>query len=218
MIMKIDTDTDDGKAELQKLIDAETKGLKAKNDELLGEVKKQKDSLKSIQDQLDEIKEAKEAAELEAAKKTGDVDKLVAAAEAKKNKEIDGLKNQLEQQTSRLNQTLIDKGLSDALVKANVAPHHLPTVTAFLKSTAKAEIIDKDGNAVATFDGRPIEEFVTGWAQGDTGKHYIAAPQNGGGGASGSNGGGKATGDINLSPVARLTAAREKQQQSNRRT
>lgn len=188
----IDTTTDEGKAELQKLIDAETKGLKAKNEELLGDLKKQKDSLKGIQDQLDEIKAAKEAAEEEAANKSGDVEKIKAALEAKHKKEAETLKAQLDQQTVRLNQTLIDKGLSDALVKANVAAQHLPAVTALIKTTAKAEIVDQDGNTVATLDGKPIEEFVTGWAQGDLGKHYIAAPNNGGGGAGGSNGSGKA--------------------------
>ena len=44
----IDTDTAEGKAELQKLIDAATEGLKNKNAELLGDVKKQKDSMKAI--------------------------------------------------------------------------------------------------------------------------------------------------------------------------
>jgi hypothetical protein len=192
--MKIDTDTEEGKAKLQEMIDDATKGLKSKNDELLGELKKQKDATKSIQEQIDEINAAKEAAEEEAAKKAGDVEKLVANAVAKKDKEIDGLKSQLDQQTVRLNQTLIDKGLSDALVKANVAAHHIPAVTALIKATAKSEIADQEGSAVAMFDGKPIDEFVQGWAQGDTGKHYIAAPNNGGGGAGGSNGGGKAPG------------------------
>lgn len=74
--MKIDTDTAEGKAELQKLIDAETKGLKDKNAELLGDVKKLKDASKGVQDQLDELKAAKEAADEEAAAKTGDVEKI----------------------------------------------------------------------------------------------------------------------------------------------
>lgn len=193
MIMPvIDTDTDEGKAELQKLIEGETKGLKAKNEELLGEVKKQKESFKSIQDQLDEIKAAKEAAEEEAATKSGDIDKIKAAAEAKAKKEIEALRSELTSAKSQLNQTLIDGGLKDALIKANVASHHLPAVTALIKSTAKSEIVDSEGNLLATFDGKPIEEFVTSWAQGETGKHYIAAPNNGGGGAGGSSGGGKA--------------------------
>lgn len=188
----IDTDTAEGKAELQKLIEKETEGLKTKNAELLGEVKKTKDSFKSIQDQLDEIKAAKEEAEAAAAEKSGDVEKIKTSLAQKHQKELDAIKAQLEQSKAMLNQTLIDKGLSDALVKANVAPHHMPAVTALIKATAKAEIIDQDGNAVAMFDGKPINEFVQAWSQGDMGKHYIAAPNNGGGGASGSNGNGGA--------------------------
>ncbi len=188
MDVKEALESDEGKAAIAKAVEEATKPLLTKRDELLGEVKK----LKGIQDQLDELKAAKEAAEEEAANKSGDVDKIKATLEAKHKKELDALTAKLDQSTARLNQTLIDKGLSDALVKANVAPHHLPAVTALIKATAKAEISDEDGNAVAKFDGKTIEEFVTGWAQGDTGKHYIAAPNNGGGGAGGSNGGGKA--------------------------
>lgn len=188
MDVKEALESDEGKAAIAKAVEEATKPLLTKRDELLGEVKK----LKGIQDQLDELKAAKEAAEEEAANKSGDVDKIKATLEAKHKKELDALTAKLEQSTTRLNQTLIDKGLSDALVKANVAPHHLPAVTALIKATAKAEISDEDGNAVAKFDGKTIEEFVQAWSQGDTGKHYIAAPNNGGGGAGGSNGGGKA--------------------------
>jgi signal recognition particle GTPase len=188
----INTDTDEGKAELQKLIDAQVEGLKSKNQELLGESKKVKESMKAIQDQLDEIKAAKEAAEEEAAAKSGDVEKIKSALEAKSKKEKDELLSKLELQTGRLNQTLVDKGLTDALVSANIAAHHIPAVTALIKATSKAEIEDVDGVLVAKFDGKPIKDYVSEWAQGDLGKHYIAAPNNGGGGASGSIGGGKA--------------------------
>lgn len=191
--MKIDTDTEEGKAELQKLIDNATTGLKNKNEELLGDQKKLKKDMGDIQSQLDDLKAAKEAAEEEAANKSGDVDKIKATLEAKFAKERDDLTKKYDTASARLNQTLIEKGLTDALVKANVAAQHLPAVTALIKATAKAEIADIDGNPVATFDGKAIDEYVSSWAQGDQGKHYIAAPNNGGGGAGGSNGGGKAS-------------------------
>lgn len=188
----IDTDTEDGKAALQKLIDAQTEGLKSKNQELIGETKKTKETLKSIQEQLEEIKSAKEKAEEEALNKSGDVEKIKASIEAKAKKERDELLAKLEMQTGRLNQTLVDKGLTDALVSANIAAHHIPAVTALIKATSKADIEDVEGALVAKFDGKPIKDYVAEWAQGDLGKHYIAAPNNGGGGAGGSNGGGGA--------------------------
>lgn len=191
----IDTDTDEGKAALQKLIEDATKGLAAKRDELLGDQKKLKDSMKAVQAQLDKLAEEKEAAEAAAAAKSGDFEKIKASLETKAKKENEELKTKLERSTGLLNQTLLDKGLAEALIKANVATQHLPAVKALIKTTAKAEIVDKDGEAVATFDGKPIEEFVSTWAQGELGKHYIAAPSNGGGGANGSNGGGKANTD-----------------------
>lgn len=188
----LDLTTEEGKAELQKLIDKETEGLKSKNSELLGEIKKQKDSFKSIQDQLDEIKEAKEKAEQEAAEKSGDVEQIKENLQKQHQKELEKIKAELEQKSGLLNQTLIDNGLKSALVKANIAPQHLEAVEALIRMKTKAEITDKDGQAVATLDGVPISEFVEAWSQGDTGKHYIAAPKNEGGGANGSNSGGKA--------------------------
>lgn len=188
----IDTETAEGKAALQKLIDAETEGLKSKNTELINAQKKLKDDMKGIQAQLDEIAAAKEAAEQEAVSKSGDIDKVKSALEAKHKKELETLTAKLSTSEARLNQTLIDKGLAEGLVKANVAPQYLPAVTALIKSTSKAEIVDQDGNAVAMLDGKPLTEFIATWAQGDQGKHYIAAPNNGGGGSNGSNGNGQA--------------------------
>jgi hypothetical protein len=193
--MKIDTDTDEGKAELQKRIDAATEGLKAKNAELLGDVKKQKDGLKDIQTQLDEIKAAKEAAEEAAAAKSGDVTKIKEQLEAKHAKETKALKDALAGKEGTLNKLLIDNGLTEALTKAGVAPQYLDAAKALIQSKNKAEIVDVDGNAAAQIDGKNIAEFVTAWSQGDNGKHFVAAPQNGGGGAKGTDGVGKALGE-----------------------
>ena len=188
----LDLNTEEGKAELQKLIEQETEGLKNKNSELLADIKKQKDSFKSIQDQLDEIKEAKEKAEQEAAEKSGDVEQIKESLQKSHQKEIEKIRSELEQKSGLLNQTLIDNGLKTALVKANIAPQHLEAVEALIRTKTKAEITDKEGQAIATLDGVPINEFVETWSQGDTGKHYIAAPKNEGGGANGSNSNGKA--------------------------
>ncbi len=204
----IDTDTAEGKAELQKLIDKETEGLKAKNAELLGDVKKQKDTLKDIQAQLDEIKAEKEEAEHEAAKKSGDVDKLIAAAVAKKDKEIENLSKKVSDLEGKYSTEVVDRTFGDALTKAGIVPDLIEDVRTVLRARHKVEISENG----PTIEGKSIQDFVSEWSQGDGAKRYKAAPDNGGGGAKGSNGGGKANSEINnLPPVARLTAAREAQ-------
>ncbi len=211
--MKIDTDTEEGKAELQKLIDNATTGLKEKNAELLGDQKKLKDSMKSIQTQLDEIAAAKEAAEQDALSKSGDVEKIKSALEEKHRKEKDTLTAALNEKDATLRNLVIDNGLTDALTKAGVAPQYLDAARALIQTKHKGELGEADGAVIATFDGKPIKDFVTEWSQGDSGKHFIAAPNNSGGGANGANGGGKAStakADMGGDRAARAAAIAQK--------
>lgn len=184
----IDTDTEAGKAELQKIIDQATEGLAKKRDELLGDQRKLKDDMKVLKDQIDEINAAKQKAEEEAAAKKGDVDTIRQNYE-KKLKALEDDKIAL---NGKLNSILIDGGLTDALAKANVSPVHMDLVKAYIKTSHKAEVIEKDGAPVAMIGDKPVSDFVKDWSQSDQGKHYVAAPNNGGGGANGSEGEGKA--------------------------
>ena len=209
----IDTETAEGKAALQKIIDTETAGLKAKNDELLGKQKKQGDDLKAIQTQLDEIKAAKEAAEEEAANKSGDVTKVKEQLEAKHAKEMKALNDAIAAKDGSLHKLLVDNGLTEALTKAGVAPQYLDAAKALIQANNKAEITEIDGKTVAKFGDKEITEFVTGWAQGDNGKHFVAAPVNGGGGGKATHGTGKAytgTADIGGDKEARTAALAQK--------
>ena len=190
--MQIDTTTDEGKAALQKLIDTETDGLKAKNAELLGAQKKLKDDMKTFQDQIDEIKSAKEQAEAEAAEKSGDIEKIKENLQKAFDKERETLKGELDTTKSSLNSLMIDDGLAGALTKAGVAPQFLDDIRLALKAKHSPTITNVDGKPIAQIDGKNLTDFVAEWSQGDQGKHYIAAPNNGGGGANGANGGGKA--------------------------
>jgi SMC interacting uncharacterized protein involved in chromosome segregation len=190
----IDTDTAEGKAELQKLIDEATKGLKEKRDELLANDKKRKDELKSLQDRLEALEAEKADAEQKAAEKGGDIEKIKSQLEAKHKKELDTVNAKLEAANSKLHTTLVDGGITEALTKAGVAPQYLDASKALLLKN-KAEIEENENGVVVKIDGKPLNEFVTAWAQGDQGKHFVAAPNNGGGGAQGADGKSKAPTD-----------------------
>lgn len=207
--MKIDTDTDEGKAELQKLIDAATDGLKAKNAELLGDNKKIKTDMNSLKADLEAIKADKEKADEEAASKGGDVEKIKQQLSDKHKRELEAEKAKTADWEGRYNREIVDRSLGDALAKAGVVSDSLEDARIILKAKHKVEI-GADG---PTIDGKSVTDFVSEWSQGDSAKKYVAAPNNSGGGANGSNGGGKAVNaDLSkLSPVERLTAARESQ-------
>lgn len=189
--MKIDTETDEGKAQLQKLIDEATTGLKSKNEELLGLTKKLKEEMKSTTDRLDAIAKEKEEAEAAAAAKGGDVEKVKETLTKQHKSEMEKLTANLSDTQSKLNKVLIENGLTDALTKAGVAPQYLDAAKALLTTKHKAEVADDNGNPVARIEGKAISEFVSEWTQGDQGKHFKAAANNGGGGANGQNGNAK---------------------------
>jgi len=159
---------------------AET-GLKAKNAELLAKLKAEKDAKADLEEK------ASKAAE-EAAEKSGDVEKIKQQLTDKFDKEIKGLKDQLSEKSSRLHAVLDDSTLTEALVKAKVAPQFIEVAKDHIKARNKPEIGDVDGKSAGLINGKPIADFVSEWSQGESGKHFIAAPDNGGGGAKGADG------------------------------
>jgi hypothetical protein len=55
---------------------------------------------------------------------------------------------------------------------------------------SQAKIVAEGDARKALIGDKELTEFVSSWATSDEGKHYIAAPSNGGGGASGGAGNG----------------------------
>jgi vacuolar-type H+-ATPase subunit I/STV1 len=185
-------ESEEGKAAIAKAVEEATSGLKTKNDELLGTIKKEKETKKSLEERLDEIEKAKKEAEEEAALKSGDIEKIRESLQQKHSKEVEELTNKLSDRDTRLQKLLIDNGLTDALTKAGVHKDYMDATKALIKANNKAEITEIDGETIAQIDGKPLTEFVSQWSQGDQGKPFIAAAENGGGGANGTNSGGKA--------------------------
>jgi hypothetical protein len=162
-------------------IDTEVKGLKDKNKELLGKAKNAEAKVDEIQAQLDEIS-------AEGSKSSADIEKQLKLRDEKHARELAKIREGKESADKRLNQLLIDNGLTKALTEAGVAPQLMEAATALIKTKIKHEIVDIDGEPVAQFDGKPVGDFVKSWTQGDHGKHFTAAPKNDGGGAKGSDG------------------------------
>lgn len=160
-----------------------TAGLVAKNQELLGKLKKaQKDSTidpaeyQSVQEELSKAND--KIAELTKVNKTA-------------LKEAETAKKALEGEAGFVSKLLIDNGLSDALLKAGVKPEMSKAVKAML---AGQVVIKVDGDKRNAMIGdKSLSEAVDEWSKSDEGKHFVAAPDNKGGGA---NGGGQDKGKV----------------------
>lgn len=185
----------EGKALIDGIVEKATDGLKNKNSELIGKLKKQKEEKDEISSRLDELELKSIEGDNDKAKKEGDIEKQIQIALAKKEKELKTLKDQLDESNEKLNKShkvlhskIINEGLSNSLIENNVAKQHYKAVSALLKSEYNIEISDNDGDLKPVVDGVSLNEIVKKWSQGDTGRQYVAAPNNNGGGAKGSSG------------------------------
>ena len=211
-VKKFLEDNEEGKKWLQSQIDESIEGLQTKNSELIGKNKKLKEERDNYLSENSTLTEKVEELEDMKIKKTDDVKAEVEKVTVKFKKEIEALTGERDAATSRLNKSLIDNGLKDALIAANVDKDHMPLVTAFLKTNNKIDIsVDEEDNPRAIIGDKPISDFVTEWANSDSGKKYVVAKDNSGGGANNRSGGGATHEELSkMSPTERLMAARER--------
>lgn len=154
--------------------DANVKGLKDKNRELLGKLK---------------AAEKGEGDPAEVARLEGEVEALTAKVKESEKalkgltKERDELKTGFETESNFSRKLLVDNGLTEALVAANVGKQFLPAVKAML---AGQVTLKTEGDERKAFIGdKSLGDYIKEWSQGDDGKHYVSAPANGGAGANG---------------------------------
>jgi hypothetical protein len=175
--MAIDLNDAEVKAAIQAAIDAEVAGLKAKNNELIDKVKKlQKGQEIDPQTVIDlEAKIDKLQGDLTASQKTV----------KEQSKLAETLQGQLKTESEFTQRLLIDNGLSDALTLVKVKPELSKAVKALFANQAQIKV-DGD-NRKAVIGDKALNEYIDEWSKSDEGKHFIAAPINGGGAAHGSS-------------------------------
>jgi len=182
---------------------ASIEALSAKNRELLGKLKAAKDKARGAEIDPEEfalVKGENEELKLK-------LDKTLKESQ----KSIDALQQSLTVKDGALQSYLIENGISDALVKANVRPELMPAVKAMLKP--KATLNESGGEYMALMGDKPLTDAIAEWAASDEGKHFISAPANSGGGASGGTGGpakNAPRGDMGGDKRSRLDAIRSR--------
>lgn len=192
------------KAAIDAMIEEATAGLVAKNQQLLAEKKKLQKNAKIDPQTVADLEDQVE-------KLQGD---LTASQKAAKDatKAAEAAANQLKAESGFTQKLLIDNGLTDALVKAGVAAPYINAAKSMF--AGQAQIVADGESRVAKIGDKALQDFVKEWAVSDEGKHFIAAPQNGGGGSQGGSDSNKpAKVDIsNLRGAAKLEAARAQTQ------
>jgi uncharacterized protein involved in exopolysaccharide biosynthesis len=158
-------------AELEEAMEA----MNAKNAELLREVKIARAKAKGVEIDPNDFM----ALQTENETLKSQLEKV-----AKDNaKTIEQLQANLTEKDGALQSYLIDNGLNDAMLKAGIKPEFMAAAKAMLKSQTK--LMADNGQYSALMGDKPLTEAIAEWAAGDEGKHFVSAPANSGGGATG---------------------------------
>ncbi len=180
--MSIDFNSPEVKEALEKAVSEATAGLVAKNQELLGEVKKLKkgqeikpEQYEALENELDSYKDKLTELQKQAKALSSDTEKY---------------KKLYESESGFTNKLLVENGLQAELVKVGVNnPAHLKAVKSMLSAQVQVKVEGDERKAIIGDKG--LTEFISEWAKSDEGKHFVSAPNSTGGG---STGGGNASG------------------------
>lgn len=154
--------------------------LEENNKRLTNELKQARKNVEIAPEQLAEVEAERDALKLELDKAGKTIKEAVKASET--------AKAQLESETKFTSQLLIDNGLLESLAKNGVTnPVHQKAAAALLKSNV--QLVADGDKRVAKVGDKVLADFISEWALGDEGKHFVAAPANSGGNASGSGNG-----------------------------
>jgi hypothetical protein len=202
--MTIDLKAPEVQTAIAEAVDAALAPLKAKNVELIGELRqarKGKDIDPEVVTRLEEQVEALKGERDESRKAA-----KTAQTEAEKAKKLH------EAETGFTQRLLIDNGLSAALIASGVKePALIKAAKAMLQP--QAQIVADGDNRVAKVGDKTLDAFVTDWAKSEEGKFFVSAQQNSGGGANGGGAnGGAPTVKPNMdgTPAERVAALKQR--------
>jgi regulator of replication initiation timing len=198
---EIDMTSPEVKQAIADAVADEVKGLKAKNTELIDQVKKLRKNaeidpadMAALEAERDELK-----SKLTEANKTANKAVKDAESAAKRADDLD----------AAYTNSIKDAALTEALTKANVTnPAYIKAAKAVL--AAQASVAEENGARVVKAGDKALADFITEWAGSDEGKHFVTAPDTSGGGSQGGRGApAKTEGDMGGDKAARIARANE---------
>ncbi|MBV7475389.1 hypothetical protein [Pseudoxanthomonas sp. PXM05] len=182
----IDLTSPEVKQAIADAVAEEVKGLKAKNTELIDQVKKLRKNAEIDPADMAALETERDDLKAKLSEQTKLASKAVKDLEAanKRATDID----------SAYSNTLKDAALSQALAKAGVTdPVYIEAAKALLGNGV--QVVDADGKRVVKAGEVDLEKHITEWASSDAGKRFVSAPDTNGGGAGHGNRGTQTTGD-----------------------
>lgn len=156
--------------------------------------------------EAEEAREAAEAAAEEKARNEKNVEALESSLTKKFEKQIAELTKAKETSEATVKSLLIDGTIKGALADAGVLPEAVEALTFMFKSNV--EISGSGAEAKAVRDGVSLTDHIKTYLTGESGKIFLAAPVNSGGGATG--GSGQSTGLNANSSLTDILATAEK--------
>lgn len=181
--------------------EAAVEGLKRKNTKLLGDLRALKAGTPAEGDADELIRLENELTENKT--KLRDAERLLRTA----TRELSEAKSTAETESAFSRNLLVENGLTEALLAVNVAPQFVEAAKSLL---SKGVTVQTDGDSrKAVVGDKSLGDYVKEWAASDAGKHFVAAPANGGGGSGGQ---GQGSGQIkklaDMSEIERLEMSR----------
>jgi len=152
--------------------------LETKNDELIGENRKLKRGAEIKPEDLAAAEDRADKAE----RALVDSEKAVKALTTERDKAVKALEG--EQGAAR--SYALEAEIASAIASGNVVPALVPAFKALVTQGAKADVVD--GKYQVTIGDKPAAEHIKALLASDEGKHFVAAPNNTGGGSGGSGG------------------------------
>lgn len=153
--------------------------LEAKNEELVGEVRKYKAEARKAGDIKPEDLQAAEDARDKALADLAEANKQVKALTGERDKAVKALES--EQGAAR--SYALEAEIASAIASGNVLPALVPAFKAMVMQNAKADLVD--GKYAVTIGDKPAKDYVSGFLESDDGKAFKSAPVNTGSGAQG---------------------------------
>jgi small-conductance mechanosensitive channel len=196
-VSEIDINSTEFKEAVAAAVEEATAGLKNKNAELLGKLKK----LQGAQ-QIDPADlQAVEAERDQLKTQLADANKALKKAGV----ELEAATKRATDTETAYNRSIVDSALTEALTKAGVTnPVHIKAAKA-MHATAATVSVEGDVRTVKAGD-KALGDFIAEWASSDEGKHFVTPHHASGGGAGGSAPGGGGSSENLTQQAMRLRA------------
>lgn len=153
---------------------AQVEATASKNKELLSELRIAKSKNKELDfDTYNKVLEENDTLKSQVSKLTNDL--------GLRTKEFENIANKLNEKEKYLDDLTLSNTIKEQFAKNNFNNEDFETVTAYLEKHFKL------ADGVVTAGGKDIDSFMSEYVSGK-GKRYTLAPENTGGGATGSNG------------------------------